>query len=56
MAADIRDVVEGEGCPVCEGSARLKVARAVEIGHIFKLGSRYTDCMGSHVLDPNVKK
>src|SRR5579859_6246037 len=54
MTADIRNVVEGEGCPNC-GSA-LKVAKAVEIGHIFKLGYRYSESMGARVLDPNGKE
>jgi prolyl-tRNA synthetase len=54
MLADIRDVLEGEGCPVC--GSPLKVAKAVEIGHIFKLGYRYTESMGARVLDPNGKE
>ncbi|MGA7521706.1 MAG: proline--tRNA ligase [Acidobacteriaceae bacterium] len=49
--ADIRDVVEGEPCPQC--GKPLKVAKAVEVGHIFKLGDRYTDKMGARVLDAN---
>ncbi|HET7346095.1 MAG TPA: proline--tRNA ligase [Acidobacteriaceae bacterium] len=52
--ADIRNAVEGEGCPNCQGS--LKVAKAVEVGHIFKLGDRYTSKMGSRVLDANGKE
>jgi prolyl-tRNA synthetase len=51
VVTDIRDAAEGEGCPVC--GEPLKVARAVEVGHIFKLGTRYTDKMGSRVLDAN---
>ncbi|HEX4311128.1 MAG TPA: proline--tRNA ligase [Acidobacteriaceae bacterium] len=51
VVADIRNVLEGEDCPTC--CAPLKVARAVEVGHIFKLGTRYTDKMGSRVLDAN---
>jgi prolyl-tRNA synthetase len=54
VAADIRNVEEGESCPECD--ARLKVAKAVEIGHIFKLGRRYTDKMDAKVLDPNGKE
>ena len=54
IAADIRNVAEGEACPQCGSS--LKVAKAVEVGHIFKLGSRYTESMGAHVLDPNGKE
>ncbi len=49
VVADIRDVAEGEGCPQC--GQPLKVARAVEVGHIFKLGYRYTESMGARVLD-----
>jgi prolyl-tRNA synthetase len=49
--ADIRNVLEGEGCPVC--GEPIRVAKAVETGHIFKLGTRYTDKMGSRVLDAN---
>jgi prolyl-tRNA synthetase len=54
VVADIRTVLEGEGCPFC--GAPLKVARAVEVGHIFKLGTRYTDKMGARVLDANGKE
>jgi prolyl-tRNA synthetase len=54
LTADIRDVIEGEGCPNC--GAPLKVAKAVEIGHIFKLGYRYSESMGARVLDPNGKE
>ncbi|WP_446741780.1 proline--tRNA ligase [Silvibacterium acidisoli] len=54
VAADIRDVTEGEACPQC--GSPLKVAKAVEIGHIFKLGYKYTESMGARVLDPNGKE
>jgi prolyl-tRNA synthetase len=54
VAADIRNVSEGEGCPQCNNG--LRVAKAVEIGHIFKLGYRYTESMGAKVLDPNGKE
>jgi prolyl-tRNA synthetase len=52
--ADIRDVLPGEGCPRC--GKPLKVAKAVEVGHIFKLGDRYTNKMGARVLDANGKE
>ena len=45
---------EGEGCPEC--NAPLRVAKAVEVGHIFKLGYRYSESMGARVLDPNGKE
>jgi prolyl-tRNA synthetase len=54
VAADIRNAAEGEGCPVC--GEPLKVAKAVEIGHIFKLGTKYTESMGARVLDENGKE
>jgi len=54
IVADIRNVAEGEGCPVC--GEPLKVAKAVEIGHIFKLGTKYTESMGARVLDENGKE
>ncbi len=54
VIADIRNVLEGEGCAVC--GQPLKVAKAVEVGHIFKLGKRYTDGMGVRVLDANGKE
>ncbi|HTR26807.1 MAG TPA: proline--tRNA ligase [Terriglobales bacterium] len=53
-AADIRDVMVGEGCPNC-GSA-LRIDTAVEIGHIFKLGYKYSNSMGARVLDRNGKE
>jgi prolyl-tRNA synthetase len=52
--ADLRNVQEGEACPNC-GSA-LKVAKAVEIGHIFKLGYKYSESMGARVLDKDGKE
>ncbi len=54
VAADIRNVLPGEGCPLC--GEPLKVAKAVETGHIFKLGDRYTNKMGVRVLDANGKE
>src|SRR3954468_10500794 len=47
--ADVRNVEAGEGCPNC--GAPLVVAKAVEIGHIFKLGYKYSESMGARVLD-----
>jgi prolyl-tRNA synthetase len=72
LLADIRTVNEGEGCPKnpctklhcdhhgdCQKKAcagKLVVGKAVEIGHIFKLGDKYTASMGARVLDPNGKE
>ena len=47
--ADLRGVGPGEGCPRCaEGT--LEVFKAMEIGHIFKLGTKYSESMGATVL------
>ncbi len=48
---DIREVKEGEISP--DGKGLLKFARGIEIGHIFKLGTRYSDSMGATILDEN---
>ena len=52
--ADLRAVTAGEACPNC-GNA-LRIDTAVEIGHIFKLGYRYSESMGARVLDKNGKE
>ncbi|MGD0830736.1 MAG: proline--tRNA ligase [Terracidiphilus sp.] len=56
LAADIRTVNEGESCPKDGCAGKLVVGKAVEIGHIFKLGDKYTESMGARVLDPNGKE
>jgi prolyl-tRNA synthetase len=52
--ADLRAVTAGEACANC-GNA-LRIDTAVEIGHIFKLGYRYSESMGARVLDKNGKE
>jgi prolyl-tRNA synthetase len=54
IAADIRNVAPGEACPNC--GKPLRIDTAVEIGHIFKLGYRYSESMGARVLDKNGKE
>jgi prolyl-tRNA synthetase len=54
MVADVRNVVEGEGCPI-DGSP-LRIGKAVEIGHIFKLGYKYSKSMGASVLNRDGKE
>jgi prolyl-tRNA synthetase family II len=49
--ADLREVSEGEPCPRC-GTA-LELVRAIEVGHIFKLGRKYTDAFDVSVLGPD---
>jgi prolyl-tRNA synthetase len=51
---DLRSVTAGETCPNC--GAPLRIDTAVEIGHIFKLGYKYSDSMGARVLDQNGKE
>src|ERR1700674_2398757 len=52
--ADLRSVTAGEACPNC--GAPLRIDAAVEVGHIFKLGYRYSESMGARVLDKNGKE
>jgi len=56
LLADIRSVNEGEACPQDNCNGKLLVGKAVEVGHIFKLGYKYTQSMGARVLDPNGKE
>jgi len=56
LAADIRSVNEGETCPKDGCAGKLVVGKAVEVGHIFKLGYKYSESMGLRVLDPNGKE
>jgi prolyl-tRNA synthetase len=51
---DLRAVTAGEACAKC--GAPLRIDTAVEIGHIFKLGYRYSESMGARVLDKNGKE
>jgi len=48
--ADLRTVQTGEICTQCQ-KKKLTVAKAIEVGHIFKLGRRYCEAMGAKVLD-----
>ena len=48
--ADIRKVKEGDGCVRCE-NGRLVIVRGIEVGHTFKLGTRYSEAMGATYLD-----
>jgi prolyl-tRNA synthetase len=50
---DLREVNAGEACPMCD--APLAVDKTIEIGHIFKLGTRYSEAFGASVLDENGK-
>jgi prolyl-tRNA synthetase len=52
--ADLRAVTSGDLCPNC--GSPLRMDTAVEIGHIFKLGYKYSESMGARVLDKNGKE
>jgi prolyl-tRNA synthetase len=47
--ADIREVQEGDGCPNCDGT--LHIERVIEIGNIFKLGTKYSVPLNATYLD-----
>ena len=47
--ADLRSVKPGEACPVC--GQPLKIQRAIEVGHVFKLGTKYSQALGALYLD-----
>lgn len=49
LVADISTVRDGDGCPQC--AAPLRLARGVEVGNIFKLGTRYSDALHCNFLD-----
>jgi prolyl-tRNA synthetase len=49
--ADLREVRAGEPCPHC--GSPLEVVQAIEVGHIFKLGRKYTTALGVSVLGPD---
>lgn len=51
---DFRNVVEGEGCPRCE-EGTLHFHKGIEIGHVFKLGTRYSEKLGANFLDASGK-
>ncbi|MGO4882718.1 MAG: proline--tRNA ligase [Bryobacteraceae bacterium] len=48
--ADLRQVEAGDGCIQC--GAPVEIRKTVEIGHIFKLGYKYSESMGLHVTNP----
>lgn len=52
--ADLRTVSSGESCPRCD-TGTLEVYKAMEIGHIFKLGTKYSESMGATVLTQDGK-
>jgi prolyl-tRNA synthetase len=49
--ADLREIAAGEACPRC--GAPLELVRGIEVGHIFKLGRKFTTALGVSVLGPD---
>jgi len=52
--ADLRIVESGEPCPRC--GKEIEVFKAIELGHIFKLGTKYSEGLGANFLDENGKE
>ena len=51
---DIRNVVAGDPSP--DGQGTLEIKRGIEVGHIFQLGTKYSDAMNAKILDENGKE
>ncbi len=51
--ADIRNVIDGDASP--DGKGTLQIARGIEVGHIFKLGTKYSEAMNARILDESGK-
>jgi len=54
IIADLRNVVEGDNSP--DGKGTLSIVRGIEVGHIFQLGSKYSEKLQATVLDKNGSK
>lgn len=53
MCADIKEVVQGDNCPCCNGKLYFK--KGIEVGNTFKLGTKYSEKLGLNYLDENNK-
>lgn len=54
FVGDFRNITDGDICPVCK-RAEIKTCRGIEVGHIFKLGTKYSEAMGCTVLNEQGK-
>jgi len=52
--ADIRVITEEDFCPKC--GSRIEIKRGIEVGHVFKLGTKYSEALGASYLDSNGKE
>jgi prolyl-tRNA synthetase len=53
--ADLRNVQAGDACPRCQ-EGRLEIWRGIEVGHVFKLGTKYSDALSATYLDKDGKE
>ncbi len=53
IAADLRNIIEGDASP--DGKGTLSIVRGIEVGHIFQLGTKYSEAMNATVLNKNGK-
>ncbi len=53
IVADIKTLMEGDPCPMC--SSPVKHARGIEVGQVFKLGTKYSETMGAYYKDEEQK-
>ena len=50
--ADLRKVIDGDPCPMgCTGTGLLRIKRGIEVGHVFQLGTKYSEAMNATCLD-----
>ena len=54
IVGDFRNITEGETCPACGGV--ITISRGTEVGHIFKLGTKYSEAMNANFIDENGKE
>ena len=52
--ADIRIITEEDTCPKC--GSKIEIKRGIEVGHVFKLGTKYSEALGATYLDSNGKE
>ena len=55
IVGDFRNIEEGDLCPICKNE-KIKTCRGIEVGHIFKLGTKYSKSMECTFLDENGKE
>ena len=54
VVGDYRNITEGERCPECGG--KVTISRGTEVGHIFKLGTKYSGAMNANFIDEDGKE